>query len=110
MSRAKNFFKKLADAIGFELPSIDITPEREQEVIDMVGASDMSLSRWEKEIDENGEPLFPLRLRIGRNRVAWRLSEILNWIKRRQEESKSRHAEYQAEHERRPTSDEPCDD
>ena len=36
MSRAKSFFKKLADKLGFKVPSIDITPKREQEIIDMI--------------------------------------------------------------------------
>ena len=34
MPRAKSFFKKLADKIGFEPPKIEISPEREQEIID----------------------------------------------------------------------------
>jgi hypothetical protein len=33
MSRAKNFFRKLGDKIGFDLPKIEITPEKEEEII-----------------------------------------------------------------------------
>ena len=35
-SRVKSFFKKLGDAVGFKLPAITITPEREQELIDKI--------------------------------------------------------------------------
>ena len=36
MSRAKRFIKKLVDVIGFELPDITITPEKEEETIDTI--------------------------------------------------------------------------
>ncbi len=43
MSRAKKFFKKLADDIGFQPPEIKISPEREQEIIDGIVKA---VKRW----------------------------------------------------------------
>lgn len=34
MSRARRFFQKLGDKIGFHIPKIEITPEKEEEIID----------------------------------------------------------------------------
>jgi predicted DNA-binding transcriptional regulator AlpA len=34
----------------------------------------MTIWRWER------DQRFPARIRIGANRVAWRLSEVLAWI------------------------------
>lgn len=51
----------------------------------LVPVSDQTIGRWENETDEEGEPRFPRRIQLGRARVAWRLSEILNWISRREQ-------------------------
>ena len=70
------------------IPNSDDLPERllpKKKVREIVGVSDMTLSRWEEQVDEDGEPLFPRRIQIGPNRVAWRQSEILAWIKRREQ-------------------------
>jgi hypothetical protein len=34
MSRAKKFFQKLGEKLGFDLPKIEITPEKEEAIID----------------------------------------------------------------------------
>jgi len=47
---------------------------REPEVLKLVGVSRMTLRRWE----EAG--LFPKRYKIGPNTVAWKESEVLQWI------------------------------
>jgi prophage regulatory protein len=44
---------------------------------EMIPYSDMHIWRLEK------QGRFPRRIRIGPNRVAWRLSEILEWINAR---------------------------
>ena len=43
MSRAKKYFKKLVDTIGFELPKIEITPEKEEETINLIVNT---IERW----------------------------------------------------------------
>ena len=43
----------------------------------MVPYSDMHISR----LEQAGK--FPRRIRLGPNRVAWRLSEVLQWIEDR---------------------------
>jgi hypothetical protein len=43
MSRAKKYFKKLVDVIGFELPKIEITPEKEEETINLIVDA---IERW----------------------------------------------------------------
>ena len=40
----------------------------------LIPVSSMTIWRWER------DQRFPARIRIGANRVAWRLSEILAWI------------------------------
>lgn len=40
----------------------------------LVPVSPMTIWRWER------DHRFPARIRIGANRVAWRLSEVLAWI------------------------------
>ncbi len=40
----------------------------------LIPVSPMTIWRWER------DKRFPARIRIGANRVAWRLSEILAWI------------------------------
>ncbi len=40
----------------------------------LIPVSPMTIWRWER------DQRFPARIRIGPNRVAWRLSEILAWI------------------------------
>lgn len=40
----------------------------------LIPVSPMTIWRWER------DQRFPARIRIGANRVAWRLSEVLAWI------------------------------
>lgn len=47
---------------------------RKKEVLSMVGISDPTLWRWEK------EGTFPRRLRLGGNSCGWLQSEVDGWI------------------------------
>lgn len=47
------------------------------EVSNRIGVSRVTLWRWENA----GE--FPLRIKIGPNRVGWRVSEIEDWVSSR---------------------------
>lgn len=47
---------------------------REPEVLRLVGVSPMTLYRWEK------TDRFPARYRIGPNSVAWKESDVLQWL------------------------------
>ena len=64
-------------------PAMAGLPERlvgKKELRQLVPVSDQTTWRWEHETDENGQPKFPKRIRLGPGRVAWKLSQILAWI------------------------------
>lgn len=52
---------------------------RTKELVHLTGRSRTSI--WRDEL----EGLFPQRIRIGRNAVGWRLSEVMTWLATRQE-------------------------
>ena len=73
-------------------PDMADLPERligKKDLLLLVPVSDMTIHRWEHETDENGQPKFPRRIRLGpgRGRVAWRLREVLAWIDARAAET-----------------------
>ena len=53
---------------------------RKPELLSIVGHSDATVWRWEK------EGLFPKRLRVGKNTAAWLESEVYGWIAERASE------------------------
>lgn len=58
----------------------DLAPHRligRKELLALVPYSDVSIWRLER------AGLFPQRITIGPNRVAWRLAEVLAWIEER---------------------------
>jgi prophage regulatory protein len=60
--------------------SNDLSPHRligRKELLALVPYSDVSIWRLER------DGLFPRRITIGPNRVAWRLTEVLAWIDER---------------------------
>lgn len=50
---------------------------REPEVLNRVGVSWVTLLRWQK------SGLFPVRIRLGPNTVAWREDEVEEWCAKR---------------------------
>lgn len=78
-------------------PAMAGLPERligKKELRQLVPVSDQTFWRWEHEIDENGQPKFPRRIRLGsgRGRCAWRLSSVLAWIETKAAETESKSA------------------
>lgn len=66
----------------------DLSPHRligRKELLAIVPYSDVSIWRLER------DGLFPRRITIGPNRVAWRLVEVLTWIDERAAGSSSHH-------------------
>lgn len=64
----------------------DLPPHRligRKELLTLVPYSDVSIWRLER------DGLFPRRITIGPNRVAWRLGEVLAWIDERAARSSS---------------------
>lgn len=55
---------------------------RKQELQTMLGISDPSIYRWER------EGKFPKRLQLGGNSVGWLLSEVEGWIQAKAEARK----------------------
>jgi prophage regulatory protein len=51
---------------------------REPEVLKIIGVSRMTLRRWEE------ADLFPKRYKIGPNTVAWKESQVRQWIANRE--------------------------
>ena len=50
---------------------------RKPEVLDMVGVSDATLWRWER------DGKFPKRIQLGSNSCGWIEGEILDWVQDR---------------------------
>lgn len=50
------------------------------EVREITPASDMTLWRWEQ------AGLFPKRIKLGKRRIGWSLSEVQDWIEARKQE------------------------
>jgi prophage regulatory protein len=70
-------------------PADDVAPHRligRKELLTLVPYSDVSIWRLER------DGLFPRRITIGPNRVAWRLGEVLAWIDERAARSSSSHS------------------
>jgi predicted DNA-binding transcriptional regulator AlpA len=44
--------------------------------------SDSTLWRMEHDLPDGNPKRFPARIRLSRNRVAWRLGDVLDWIER----------------------------
>jgi prophage regulatory protein len=67
-------------AMPIQPPADDLAPHRligRKELLTLVPYSDVSIWRLER------DGLFPRRITIGPNRVAWRLAEVLAWIDER---------------------------